>query len=97
MLLKWLEPSIIRQVDEVHATNCENANVDKAYHEFDEIIQKAREMVPEDVFLSIVLELEARMANVVFWNVDHAYRKGLTDGVALNSDMQTLMNSKHVQ
>lgn len=97
MLLKWLEPSINRKIDEINASNCEISEIDKAYHEFDEVVQKARRMMSDQLFLEIVLELEARMANVVYWNVDNAYKNGLVDGIALNSDMQTLMNAKSVQ
>lgn len=90
MLMEWLEPKITKRIEEVSAKTCEDKAIGKHMDEFADNMDLLQQVVSEEMYINVVMNMEAIMNIICSLSEDIMYREGLNDGMKIHQDMLKL-------
>lgn len=91
MLMEWLEPTITKKVLQVSDENCRDKKIGEYLDQFTNCMTSLEALLPEEIYISKVMEMESMMSIIVFLSEDLSYRKGLLDGMQLQLEINELL------
>ncbi|NKQ18432.1 hypothetical protein [Brevibacillus laterosporus] len=84
-LMQWLEPAIQKRVDEVYYITDESEGVIQGQNEFDIIMEKLKELLPEEGRL--LNKLCESVTTIRASGEEVAYRSGFKDGLGISREI----------
>ncbi|TPG75608.1 hypothetical protein EEL32_24070 [Brevibacillus laterosporus] len=84
-LMQWLEPTIQKRVDEVYFITDESEGVIRGRNEFDKIMIKLEELLPEES--KLLEDLYESVITMRSSGEEVAYRSGFKDGLGISREI----------
>lgn len=97
MLMEWLEPTIVKRVQDVSSDNCGDKKVCEYLDKFVDHMEALQPLVSEEAYLKVVMDMESLLSQICFLCEDLSYRQGMSDGMKLHQDMQKLLDKEILQ